>query len=90
MADYHYENVTIPLDTKVFVCANCGPLSLSPNNICRVQGMVSKADFCGSESLESPQMCKNNINNLRFKCKKCNQVAVNPEILCEPIKMEKK
>jgi len=52
--------------------------------------MVSKADFCGSESLESPQMCKNNINNLRFKCKKCNQVAVNPEILCEPIKMEKK
>jgi len=68
MADYHYENVTIPLDTKVFVCANCGALSLSPNNICRVQGMVS----------------------LRFKCKKCNRVAVNPEILCEPKKMEKK
>jgi predicted RNA-binding Zn-ribbon protein involved in translation (DUF1610 family) len=86
----HHGNATIPSDTKVFVCANCGALALSPHNICKVQGMISKADFCGSESLEMAGGCKNQVHNLRFKCKKCNRVAVNPEILCQPIKMEKK
>ena len=89
MVDHHHGNVTISPDTKVFVCANCGALALSPNDICKIQGMVSKADFCGCESLEMARGCKNQINNLRFRCNKCNRVAVNPEILCEPVKMEK-
>ena len=90
MTDHLHGNVTIPHNTKVFVCANCGALSLSPSNICQVQGMISKADFCGSESFQTPSGCRNKVNNLRFKCNRCNRVAVNPEILCQPEKMEDK
>jgi hypothetical protein len=79
---------TISPTTRVFKCANCGALSLSPNNICRIQGMVTKGDFCGTPSMEPPHQCVNKKHNHRYKCKKCNRVAVNREILCEPIKLE--
>ena len=30
----------------------------------------------------------NRVNNIRFKCKKCSQVSVNSELLCEPEQMD--
>lgn len=82
------DHKTIPPTTKVFKCANCGALSLSPHNICRIQGLITKGDFCGTASMEPPRKCVNQKNNTRYKCIKCSRVAMNPEILCEPIKLD--
>jgi hypothetical protein len=79
--------VPLPATTKAFICANCGAVSLSEEGICKVQGMGTKADWCGTKSLTPPKLCFNRVHNLRFVCKKCGKVAVNPELLCEPERM---
>jgi predicted RNA-binding Zn-ribbon protein involved in translation (DUF1610 family) len=81
------KHAPLPKETKAFICANCGAVSLSPNDICKVQGKGSKADWCGTKSLNPPSFCHNKVHNIRFKCEKCGQVAVHPELLCEPEKM---
>jgi len=81
------KHIVLPKDTKAFICANCGAVSLDPNEICKIQGLGSKADWCGSKSLKSPSFCRNRKNNNRYSCGKCGQVAINPGLLCEPEKM---
>jgi len=81
------KHVPLPRETKAFICANCGAVALDPTDICRVQGMGTKADWCGTTSLAPPSFCRNNKNNDRYKCDKCGQVAINPGLLCEPEKM---
>ncbi|MBC8413847.1 MAG: hypothetical protein ISR96_06770 [Nitrospira sp.] len=81
------KHIPLPKDTPAFICANCGAVALDSNNICRVQGKGRKYDWCGSKSLMPPSFCHNKKNNDRYQCKKCGQVAINPELLCEPEKM---
>jgi len=81
------KHVPLPKETKAFICANCGAVSLSPDGICKVQGQATRADWCGTQSLFLPSFCHNRKHNLRFKCLKCGRVAVNPELLCEPEEM---
>lgn len=83
------KHLTLPKETKAFICANCGAVSLSPHGICKIQGQGTKADWCGSKSIHPPSFCHNRKNNLRYKCLNCGQVSVNPELLCEPEKMPK-
>jgi predicted RNA-binding Zn-ribbon protein involved in translation (DUF1610 family) len=81
------KHVPLPKTTKAFICANCGAVSLDSKGVCKIQGMGTKADWCGTTVPRIPSFCHNRKNNLRFRCKKCGQVAVNPELLCEPEKM---
>ncbi len=78
------KHVPLPKETKAFICANCGAVALDANNICKLQGTGTKADWCGTESLKAPSFCQNKVHNDRWQCKKCGQVAVNPQLLCEP------
>jgi hypothetical protein len=55
-----------------------------------VQGQVKKGDWCGTNSIEMPLVCKNLKNNIRYKCKKCGRVAMNSGVLCEPEKLAEK
>lgn len=87
MSDKFKTHHVLPLNTKAYTCANCGAVSLSSDGICKVQGMHTKADWCGTESSYLPQKCMKNVHTERYKCNKCGQVAVNPELLCEPVKM---
>lgn len=82
-------HTNFPLHSKVYQCANCGAVSLTSNNLCKVQGLIEKADFCGTKSVQSPKQCFNKKNTDRYVCTKCNRVAMNEEILCQPEKMEK-
>jgi predicted RNA-binding Zn-ribbon protein involved in translation (DUF1610 family) len=81
------KHVPLPKETKAFICANCGAVSLSPDGICKVQGQATRADWCGTQSQFTASFCHNRKHNLRFKCIKCGRVAVNPELLCEPEEM---
>ncbi|MBI4844185.1 MAG: hypothetical protein HY809_07695 [Nitrospirae bacterium] len=81
-------HVPLPKETPAFVCAHCGAVALDPNNICKVQGKVKKADWCGSRGVMPPSYCHNKANNLRYQCKNCGKVAINPELLCEPQQLE--
>ena len=87
--DKFKSHVPLPKNTRAFICANCGAVSLNAESICKIQGMGTKADWCGTPSATSPQQCHNRVHNLRFKCKNCGEVAVNPELLCEPEEMAK-
>jgi len=81
------KHVKLPKETKAFICANCGAVSLSPDGVCKLQGQGTRHDWCGSKSLPPPSFCHNRKNNLRYSCGKCGQVAVHPELLCEPEQM---
>ena len=81
------KHIPLPKETGAFICANCGAVSLSPNDICKFQGKGMKADWCGTTSLKPPSFCHNKVHNIRYKCNKCGQVAVHPELLCEPEKI---
>lgn len=78
------KRIPLPLDTRAFICANCGAVSFDANGICKIQGQGMKSDWCGVKGVKPPSYCHNRKNNVRFQCKKCGQVAVNPELLCEP------
>ncbi len=77
----------LPASTKAYICAICGAVSLSSDGVCKVQGMGTKADWCGIEHTSPVGKCKHDKHNKRYKCTKCGQVSVNPELLCEPEKM---
>ncbi len=40
------KHVPVPKNTRAFICANCGAVALDANNICKVQGMGMKSDWC--------------------------------------------
>lgn len=88
MTDEEVTAVPVLPDAEVFQCANCGAVSLFPENICKVQGKLKKKDWCGTEGIDEPKQCYNNKHNLRFVCNKCSRVAVNSEILCNPEMMD--
>lgn len=88
MDDKEKKHVPLPKETPAFFCANCGAVSLDQNNICKVQGKGKKADWCGSKGIKPPEFCHNRKNNIRYSCKNCGQVSVNPGLLCEPVQME--
>jgi len=84
------KHVPVPKETPAFFCANCGAVALDSHNICKVQGRGKKADWCGSKSSKTPSFCHNKVHNDRWQCQKCGQVAVNPELLCEPEKIKQR
>jgi predicted RNA-binding Zn-ribbon protein involved in translation (DUF1610 family) len=88
MSEKKKEHVPLPKNTPAFVCANCGAVALDQNNICKVMGKVTKSDWCGSEGVAPPAYCHNKVNNDRYQCKNCGKVSINPELLCEPHKLE--
>jgi len=79
---------TVPKETKAYMCGNCGAVALDADKLCKPTGRVQKADWCGIKALHVPDFCHNKVHTLRFKCKKCSQVSVSPELLCEPEQME--
>lgn len=79
--------VPLPKETPAFICANCGAVALNANDICKVMGKGKKVDWCGSKTVHPPSYCHNKVHNNRWQCRKCGQVSVNPELLCEPEKL---
>ncbi len=84
MSEKFKNHIPLPKNTPAFECANCGAVALNPDSICKIQGKVTKADWCGSKSIVSPKQCKNSVNTKRYKCNKCGRVSMNFELLCEP------
>lgn len=78
----------VPVETPAFICADCGAVALSANNICKVQGIEKKEDWCGTKGAKPPKSCHTQTNNDRWQCRTCGQTAVNIELLCEPEKMD--
>ena len=81
------KHVPVPKNTKAYICANCGAVALDANNVCKVQGMGMKSDWCGIKGTKPPNTCQNNVNKERWQCRNCGQISVNPELLCEPEKL---
>ena len=81
------KHIPLPKDTQAFICSICGAVSLSSEDVCKIQGQGTKADWCGTESVPPSLFCQNAVDKSRFKCGKCGQVAVNPELLCQPERM---
>jgi hypothetical protein len=81
------KHVMVPPDTRVYICAYCGAVAREKDKICKVQGMGTKADWCGIKGTKPPKFCQNKANNDRWQCQKCGETALNPELLCEPEKM---
>ena len=79
------KHVPLHKDTKAYTCAKCGVVALNANNICEVEGMRSKADWCGIKGSMPPKHCHNKTNNVRWQCRNCGLTAINPELLCEPV-----
>jgi predicted RNA-binding Zn-ribbon protein involved in translation (DUF1610 family) len=82
------KHIPVPKDTKAYICANCGAVSLDANNICKVQGMGKKADWCGVKGSKPPKNCHTKEHTERWQCRNCGQTSVNPALLCEPEKLE--
>jgi hypothetical protein len=82
------QHIPLPKSTRAFICALCGAVALDPKSICKVQGIGTKADWCGTATGRQPVKCVNRVHTNRFFCKKCGQVAMNRELLCEPEKMK--
>jgi predicted RNA-binding Zn-ribbon protein involved in translation (DUF1610 family) len=82
------KHIVLPKITKAYTCANCGVVSLDAKKICKVEGMVTKADWCGIKGSMPPKYCHNRVNNERWQCRNCGLTALNPELLCEPEKLE--
>jgi hypothetical protein len=78
------KHVTVPTDTRAYICAICGAVALDANNICKVSGMGTKADWCGIKGFKPPKFCRNRVNTERWQCRHCGMTSVNPELLCEP------
>jgi hypothetical protein len=82
------KHVPLPKETPAFFCGNCGVVSLYAGNICNPGGKLKKVDWCGSRDLPQAKLCRNRVNNDRYRCKNCGKAAINPALLCEPEKME--
>jgi len=81
-------HIPVPRDTKAFICANCGAVALDANNICKVQGMGKKSDWCGVKGSKPPKTCHSKKHTDRWQCRNCGQTSVNPLLLCDPEKIE--
>ena len=79
----------LPPKTPAIICANCGAVSLYASGVCNPQGKGMKSDWCGIKHVKARSFCHNDVNNDRYQCRKCGQVSVTPELLCEPEKMVK-
>jgi predicted RNA-binding Zn-ribbon protein involved in translation (DUF1610 family) len=82
------KHVPVPKNTRAFFCANCGAVALDAANVCKVMGQGKKADWCGIKGVKAPTFCHNKVHNNRWQCENCGQISVNPELLCEPKKLE--
>jgi predicted RNA-binding Zn-ribbon protein involved in translation (DUF1610 family) len=87
MSDKIQNHVPLPPDIHAFMCARCGVVALSLNNVCEIQGRLKRGDWCGTESLDPASFCKSKVHNTRYKCQKCGRIAINPGLLCEPEQM---
>ena len=81
------KHVPLPKETPAFFCGNCGVVSLSSSNIRNPQGKLKKVDWCGSKDLPEAKLCRNSVNNDRYRCTTCGKAAINSTLLCEPDKM---
>ena len=81
------KHVPVPPETRAYICVYCGAVALDPNKICKVQGTGTKADWCGIKGTKPPSFCHNKVNNDRWRCRRCGQTALNPELLCDPEKL---
>ena len=77
-------NVNITANSTALICAKCNAVSFTSDGLCEVQGKVTKGDWCGLKHDYPPSLCKQHIHKNRYKCAKCGQVSINPELLCEP------
>ena len=82
------KHTPVPKTTRAYICANCGAVALDSNNICKIQGMGTKADWCGIKGTKPPASCHNKKHNTRWQCRNCGQISVDQELLCEPEKMD--
>jgi predicted RNA-binding Zn-ribbon protein involved in translation (DUF1610 family) len=82
------KHIPVPKETPAYFCANCGAVALSADNVCKVMGVGKKADWCGTKGIKPPSFCHKKVHNDRWQCKNCGKIAVNPELLCEPEKLE--
>lgn len=78
------EHIPLPKNTKAFICDSCGVVALDANNICKVQGMGMKSDWCGVKGSQPPKICHTKEHTDRWQCRNCGQTAVNPILLCQP------
>ena len=81
-------HIPLPKETPANICANCGAVALRAEDVCKVMGVGKKVDWCGTAGVKPPAFCHNKVHNNRWQCEKCGQISVNPELLCEPKKME--
>ena len=81
-------HIPVPKDTKAFICANCGVVALDANNICKIQGMGKKSDWCGVKGSKPPKTCHTKKYTDRWQCRNCGQTSVNSLLLCDPEKIE--
>ena len=82
------KHIPLPKETPAFFCGNCGVVSLYAGNICNPKGKLRKVDWCGSKDLPLAKLCRNRVNNDRYRCTTCGKAAINSALLCEPEKME--
>lgn len=78
------KHITLPKETKAFICANCGAVSLDHNKVCKIQGLGVRADWCGTKAIKEPSFCHNRKNTTRYHCTKCGKTAIQPGLLCDP------
>ena len=71
------KHVPVPKETRAYICENCGAVALNANNICKVVGMGTKADWCGIKGSKPPKHCHNQENIDRWQCRNCGLTAVN-------------
>ena len=81
-------HIPLPQDTHAYICAECGVVALDPENICKVQGAGTKADWCGVKGAMPPKTCQNRTHVERYQCQNCGQTAINSRLLCEPEKLD--
>jgi hypothetical protein len=85
MSENHH--IPLPPETPAYNCAVCGAVSLNPENICKLQGVGTKADWCGSKGSMPPKYCHNRTHVHRHQCGNCGQTAINAKLLCEPAEL---
>jgi len=78
------KHILAPTDTRAYICAKCGAVALNANNICKVEGMGTKSDWCGIRGSIPPADCHNRADKDRYQCRSCGLTAINPELLCKP------
>jgi hypothetical protein len=79
-------HIPLPPEIPAYNCAVCGAATLNPETICELQGLGTRADWCGSKGAMPPKYCRNRSRVDRHQCVHCGQTALNAQLLCEPVK----